>query len=74
MSSPCQIKIAHRRRTLSGATIGEMTSVDGVIIVGGAGRMGAAGISEVEVVCDDDPDGEDGHDATLLLYVATIAS
>nr|GEW12187.1 hypothetical protein [Tanacetum cinerariifolium] len=57
-----------------GASIGEMISVDGATIVGGAGRREAVGISKVEVVGDDDPDGEDNRDATLLLHLATIAS
>ncbi|GJV93162.1 hypothetical protein Tco_1540975 [Tanacetum coccineum] len=53
---------------------GDMISVDGATIVGGADGIGAVGIYEVKVVGDDDLDGEDGHDATLLLHLATIAS
>ncbi|GKB59602.1 hypothetical protein Tco_0915788 [Tanacetum coccineum] len=74
MSCPGRVRIAHRQRIPGDESIGEMISVDGAIIVGGAGGMGAVGIYEVEVVGDDDLDGEDGHDATLLLHLATIAS
>ncbi|GJR81062.1 hypothetical protein Tco_0151847 [Tanacetum coccineum] len=44
MSSPCQIRIAYCQRIPGGASTGEM------ILVDGAGGMGAIGISEVEVL------------------------
>ncbi|GJR21591.1 hypothetical protein Tco_0970118 [Tanacetum coccineum] len=53
MSSPGQIIIARRRRILGGASTGEMISVDGATTVDGAGRMGAVGISRVEVIVSD---------------------
>ncbi|GKG55194.1 hypothetical protein Tco_0563181, partial [Tanacetum coccineum] len=43
-------------------------SDDGVTIADGAGKIGAVGISGLEVVGDDD------RDATLLLYLVSIAS
>ncbi|GJX68314.1 hypothetical protein Tco_0304041 [Tanacetum coccineum] len=68
MSCPGRIRISHRRRISSSASIGEMISVDGVTIADGAGGMGAVGIFEVELVGDDD------RDATLLLHLASIVS
>nr|GEX41291.1 hypothetical protein [Tanacetum cinerariifolium] len=50
---PGRIRIAHRRRIPSGATTcASGNSDDGAIIAGGAGKMGAVGIYEVEVVGD----------------------
>nr|GEW12467.1 hypothetical protein [Tanacetum cinerariifolium] len=57
MSSLGRIRIAHRRRIPGAASTGGMISADG------AGGMEAGGISEVEVVGDDD------RDATLLLHL-----
>ncbi|GJZ80866.1 hypothetical protein Tco_0645860 [Tanacetum coccineum] len=64
MSSLGRIRIAHRRRIPGGATTGASgNSDDGATIADGASKMGAVGISGVEVVGDDDPD------ATLLLHL-----
>ncbi|GKD05861.1 hypothetical protein Tco_1180835 [Tanacetum coccineum] len=69
MSSPDRIRIARRQRILGGATTGaSRNSDDGATIADGAGKIGAVGISEVEVVGDDD------RDATLLLHLVSIAS
>ncbi|GKA91197.1 hypothetical protein Tco_0813067 [Tanacetum coccineum] len=53
MSSPGRIRIARHRRILSGETTGANgNSDDRAIIADGAGKMGAVGISGVEVVGD----------------------
>ncbi|GJY64131.1 hypothetical protein Tco_0465591 [Tanacetum coccineum] len=53
MSCPGQIRIARRRRIPGGATTSARgNSDDGAITADGAGRMGAVGISRVEVVGD----------------------
>ncbi|GKD99830.1 hypothetical protein Tco_1387814, partial [Tanacetum coccineum] len=64
MSSLGQIRIAHHRRILGGATIGASgNSDDGATIADGAGKIGVVKISGIEVVGDDD------HNATLRLHL-----
>ncbi|GKB95309.1 hypothetical protein Tco_0981446 [Tanacetum coccineum] len=53
MSSSGRIRIARHRRILGGATTGaSRNSDDGATIADGAGKIGAVGISGVEVVGD----------------------